>query len=162
MPDRCLEIDNLEISTDRSRIDVQAVHAFLASSYWAEGRALETVEASIRNSLCFGAYLAGQQVAFGRVVTDSATFAYLADIFVLPAYRGLGISKRLVDAIVAHPQLQGVGMMLRTRDAHGLYRQFGFKSPKDPSTMMVRPNGPEIVESSGASERSSERSSGQL
>jgi len=139
------ESTDLEISDDRSRIDVKAVHAFLSTSYWAEGRALETVEASIRNSLCFGAYVAGRQVGFGRAVTDSATFAYLADVFVLPAYRGRGIAKLLVARILSHPQLQGVGMLLRTRDAHELYRQFGFKAPQDPSTLMVRPNGPEVV-----------------
>jgi GNAT superfamily N-acetyltransferase len=138
---------DIEISTDRSRIDVHAVHAFLTSSYWAQGRSLETVEASLQNSLCFGAYLADRQVAFGRAITDSSTFAYLADIFVFPDYRRRGISKMLVRAMVAHPQLQGTGLLLRTRDAHGLYEQFGFRAPKDPSTLMVLPNGPEVVAS---------------
>ncbi len=137
----------LEISTDFSRIDIPAVHAFLTTSYWAEGRPIGTVEASLRNSLCFGAYVAGKQVAFGRVVTDYSTFRYLADVFVFPAYLGRGFSKKLVDTIVAHPQLQGVGLLLRTRGAHGLYRQFGFKPPRDHGTIMVLPNGPEAVSS---------------
>jgi GNAT superfamily N-acetyltransferase len=149
---------DLEISTDFSRIDVPAVHAFLTCSYWAVGRSLATVETSLRNSLCFGAYIAGHQVAFGRVVTDYSTFAYMADVFVIPTHRGLGISKKLVSAMIAYPQLHGVGMLLRTRDAHGLYRQFGFQPPKDPTTLMVLPNGPEVVGSPNNSlERSRDR-----
>jgi GNAT superfamily N-acetyltransferase len=136
---------DIEISTDISRIDVQAVHAFLTSSYWAKDRSIETVETSLKNSLCFGAYIAGKQVAFGRIVTDYSTFAYLVDIFVLPAHRGQGISKKLLSAMIAYPRLQGVGMLLRTRDAHGLYAQFGFKPPTDPSMLMVMLNVPKAA-----------------
>src|SRR3984893_17075551 len=116
-----------EISSDPARIDVAAVHAYLTHAYWAHGRSLATVERSIRHSLCFGVYDSERQVGFGRVVTDYAVFAYLADIFVVPDYRRRGIGKALVRAMVEAPQLQGLQvMLLRTRDAHGLYTPFGF------------------------------------
>jgi GNAT superfamily N-acetyltransferase len=130
---------DLEISTDTARIDVDLVHGFLRTSYWAEGRPRELVERSIANSICFGAYTEGRQVAFGRVVTDRAVFAYLADIFVVPEFRGRGISKRLVRAMLDHPDLASVnGIHLRTRDAHGLYAQFGFGPIANPEEMMAR------------------------
>lgn len=132
---------DLEISTDPARIDVDFVHAYLSTSYWAQGRSRATVEQSIRNSLCFGAYGSGRQVGFGRVITDYAVFAYVADVFVLPDFQGRGIGKTLVRAIVQHPQLQGLQLMLlRTRDAHGLYGRFGFHAIPRPEEMMVRPH----------------------
>jgi ribosomal protein S18 acetylase RimI-like enzyme len=119
---------SIEISTDPTRLDVDLIHRFLSTSYWAQGRTRETVERSIRHSICCGAYDAGRQVAFGRVITDCAVFAYLADIFVIPEYRGRGISKILVRAMLDHPDVSSVRVvMLRTRDAQSLYRQFGFK-----------------------------------
>jgi GNAT superfamily N-acetyltransferase len=131
--------DDLEISTDRSRIDLDLVHAFLSTSYWAQGRSREVVERSIANSICFGAYTEGRQVAFGRVVTDRAVFGYMADIFVVPEFRGRGISKALVRAMLDHPDVAGLkGILLRTRDAHGLYRQFGFAPLQGPDEMMMR------------------------
>ena len=127
-----------EISTDRSRIDVDCVHQFLNQSYWAQGRTRTVVERSIENSLCFGVYTASEQVAFARVITDRAVFAYLADVFVVPEYRGRGISKALMAAVLDHTELQGLKvMLLRTRDAHGLYSQFGFRSISEPSEMMA-------------------------
>lgn len=127
----------LEISTDAARLDVELIHRFLAGSYWASGRTREVVERSIRNSLCFGAYMDGRQVAFGRVITDRAVFAYLADVFVVPEYRGRGISKRLIAYIIGHPDLAGLRVfLLRTRDAHGLYAQFGFERLENPDEMM--------------------------
>ena len=130
---------DLEISTDPARIDVDMVHRFLTTSYWAEGRSREVVERSIAHSISFGAYTAGCQIAFGRVVTDRAVFAYLADIFVVPEFRGCGVSKRLVRAMLDHPDLATVkGIHLRTRDAHGLYAQFGFTPLDNPEEMMVR------------------------
>jgi GNAT superfamily N-acetyltransferase len=131
--------DDLEISTDPARIDVDLVHRFLSTSYWAEGRPRDVVERSIAHSICFGAYTRGRQVAFGRVVTDRAVFAYFADIFVVPEYRGRGISKQLIGAMLAHPDVAGLNSVhLRTRDAHGLYAQFGFVPVGNAEEMMAR------------------------
>jgi GNAT superfamily N-acetyltransferase len=128
-----------EVSCDPSRIDVALVHEFLRTSYWAEGRSREIVERSIRNSLCFGVYVGGRQIAFARVITDRAVFAYLADVFVIPEFRGRGIGKALVKAVLAHPDLQTLrSFMLGTRDAHGLYEPFGFKSIREPQRLMIR------------------------
>jgi GNAT superfamily N-acetyltransferase len=126
-----------EISTDRSRLDLVLIHDFLRSSYWSPGVPLAVVEKAIRNSLCFGAFLHGQQVGFGRVVTDFATIAYIADVFVMPEHRRRGISKTLIRAIIAHPELQGLRrILLATRDAHGLYPQFGFQPLTHPEHFM--------------------------
>jgi GNAT superfamily N-acetyltransferase len=142
---------DLEISSDDGRIDVSLVHEFLRSSYWAEGRSRETVERSIRNSLCFGAYSAGRQIAFARVITDRAVFAYLADVFVVPEFRRRGVSKALMRAILAHPDLQTLrSFSLGTRDAHGLYAQFGFEPVREPQRLMVK-YGPSASESSSSS-----------
>jgi len=127
----------IEISTIRKRMDVDAIRAFLARSYWAAGIPHETVAAAIENSLCFGAFDNARQIGFARVVTDYATFAYLADVYVLEEYRGRGISKLLMTAVRAHPGLQGLRRWhLATRDAHGLYRQFGFSALADPNRHM--------------------------
>ena len=128
-----------EISCDAERIDVPLVHAFLRDSYWAKGRKLETVERSIRNSLCFGVYAGDTQIAFARVITDRTVFAYLADVFVVPEFRGRGVSKLLMRAILAHPDLQTLrAFLLATRDAHGLYAQFGFAALREPARLMAR------------------------
>lgn len=120
--------DDFSISTDKDRIDVVYVHNFLRTSYWAENIPLEVVQRSIKGSLCFGVYEGAKQIGFARVITDEATFAYLADVFIDEAYRGRGLSKWLVETILSYPTLQGLRrFMLATRDAHGLYRQFGFK-----------------------------------
>ena len=130
---------DLEISTDPARIDIDLVHSFLNTSYWAEGRSREVVERSIAHSICFGAYTAGRQVAFGRVVTDRAVFGYFADIFVVHEYRGRGISKQLVQAMLDHPDVARLnGIHLRTRDAHGLYAQFGFAPLANAHELMAR------------------------
>jgi GNAT superfamily N-acetyltransferase len=117
------------ISTDRDRLDVALIHRFLSTqAYWAIGRPRETVERALRNSLPFGLFQGSNQLAFARVVTDYATFAWLADVFVIPEHRGLGLSKLLLRVILAHPELQGLRRwMLATRDAQELYRQFGFQ-----------------------------------
>ncbi|WP_447731159.1 GNAT family N-acetyltransferase [Pseudoxanthomonas suwonensis] len=135
----------LRISDDRSELDVDLIHRFLSrETYWSKGIPRETVERAIAGSLCFGGYLEGEgQVAFARVVTDGATFGYLADVFVLPEYRGRGFSKQLMAAVMAHPQLQGLRrFMLATSDAHGLYARFGFREPARPRTLMeiLRPD----------------------
>ena len=130
----------IEVSADPNRLDVALIHEFLSqSSYWARGRSREAVATSIRNSICFGAYDDDRQVGFARAVTDRAVFAYIADVFVLPEFRGRGIGKMLMQAIVAHPDLQGLTvMLLRTRDAHGLYARFGFEAAHDPDELMSR------------------------
>jgi GNAT superfamily N-acetyltransferase len=130
---------DLEISTDNARLDVDLIHDFLNTIYWAEGRSRALVERTIANSLCFGAYADGRQIAFGRVITDRAVFGYLADIFVIPEFRGRGIGKALVRAMVQHPDIAGLKVvLLRTRDAHGLYRQFGFDELHAADEMMGR------------------------
>ena len=135
-----LEELSLEISTDRARLNVDLIHAFLAESYWAAGRSRAAVEKSISHSLCFGAYIRGEQVAFARLVTDKATFGYLADVFVVPEWRGRGISKQLLQQILDHPDLADISLLLRTRDAHELYKRFGFRACKDPERFMTLVN----------------------
>jgi GNAT superfamily N-acetyltransferase len=129
------------ITSDHRSLDLAAIHAFLSRSYWSPGIPLSVVEKAVANSVAFGAFLGDQQVAFARVVTDKATFAYLADVFVLEAHRGRGLAKRLLHAIDAHDDLQGLRrFMLATRDAHDLYAAFGFKPLANPSRMMERWN----------------------
>jgi GNAT superfamily N-acetyltransferase len=132
------------ISDDRARLDRALIHRFLSErSYWAKGVPRELVDRAIDHSLCFGIYEAGTQVGFARVVTDRATFAWLADVFVLEERRGRGLSKRLMAGILAHPELRGLRrFMLATLDAHGLYQQFGFNAMKDVERYMeiFRPN----------------------
>ena len=130
------------ISTDRNRLDVRIIHDFLAKhSYWAEGRSVDTVTRSLDNSLNFGVYKDEEQVGFARVVTDYATFAWLADVFILESYRGQGLSKWLLDVILSHPELRGFRRwVLATKDAHGLYLQYGFTELRDPSRWMEKFN----------------------
>jgi len=128
----------MEISTDKAKLDVVLIHQFLsAQSTWAKGIPLETVQRSIEHSLCFGAYVDGKQIAFARVVTDKATFAYLMDVFVLPAYRGQGYAKTLMHAVQEHPDLQEIRrFILVSSTARGLYEKFGFQAPAKPETFM--------------------------
>ena len=130
------------ISTDRARLDIPFVHNFLSiDSYWAQGRSAETVQRSIENSLNFGLYHGEQQIGFARVVTDFATFAWLADVFVLDEYRGRGLGKWLVEVIISHPELQKFRRwVLATKDANEIYRQFGFTELKRPERWMERPD----------------------
>jgi GNAT superfamily N-acetyltransferase len=129
-----------EISTDRACLDVAMIHSFLStSSYWARGRSREDVERSIAHSFCFGAFASGAQIAFGRVVTDFTVFGYLADIFVIPEWQGQGVGRRLVRAMIEHPRLQTLQLlMLRTRDAQSFYTSLGFISPRNPLELMAR------------------------
>jgi GNAT superfamily N-acetyltransferase len=135
--------DGYSISTDKSRLDVGLIHDFLSQrSYWAQGRSLATVEKTIAHSLCYGVYTAdGQQVGFARVVTDYATFAWLADVFILETHRGHSLGKWLIETIVTHPDLQGLkSFLLATRDAHELYRRYGgFEPLPTPEKWMKRP-----------------------
>ena len=129
------------LTDERATLDVAYIHAFLSTSYWAQGIPLETVSKSLDNSLCFGLWHGGRQIGFGRAVTDRATFAYLADVFIDPDYRGRGLGKWLVTCILAHPELQGLRRwLLGTRDAHALYRKLGFVPlPKPEIFMEIRP-----------------------
>jgi GNAT superfamily N-acetyltransferase len=126
------------ISDDRTRLDIALIHAFLSErSYWAQGVPIEIVERSIQNSLCFGMFKAGRQIGFARVVTDFTTFAWLADVFIVEEVRGGGFGKKLVAAVIGHPELQQLRrFMLGTRDAHKLYERFGFASLKFPERFM--------------------------
>jgi GNAT superfamily N-acetyltransferase len=130
----------MEISTDKSKLDVEMIHKFLAEeSYWANTRTFEQTRTAIENSLCFGVYVDDRQIGFARVVSDFATFAYIGDVFILDEYRGRGFSKRLMETIVAHPNLQGLRRwLLATKDAHGLYEQFKFAPLKLPERWMER------------------------
>lgn len=134
--------DGYLISDDPARLDVGAIHAYLTCSYWAAGIPLEIVERSVRNSLCFGLYAAaGEQVGLVRVVTDYATYAWLCDVYVLEAHRGRGLSKAMLQAVLSHPRLQTVRRFtLATRDAHGLYAQFGFCPLAKPESQMEKRN----------------------
>lgn len=130
----------LRISTDPAELDLDLVHRFLAEeSAWARGIPRATLERAIAHSLCFGGFVGDAQIAFARVITDRATFANLVDVFVLPAHRGRGHSRALMDAVLAHPELQGLRRFtLATSTAHGLYQRFGFTSPLKPQTLMER------------------------
>jgi len=125
------------ITTDPKKLDIDAIHAFLSRSFWAEGISRETVATSIANSLCFGLFDGSAQVGFARVVTDRATYAYLCDVYVLETHRGHGLGKWLIETVMAHPDLQGLRrFQLVTRDAHGLYRRHGFDKPQHPERQM--------------------------
>ena len=130
------------ISTDNELLDVRVVHDFVSNqSYWGQGRKLEVVQRALDHSLNFGIYKDKQQIGFGRVVTDYATFAWIADVFVLSEFRGQGLSKWLMEVMVAHPQLQGFRRwVLATKDAHNLYSRFGFIPLHRPERWMERPD----------------------
>lgn len=155
--------DGFLVSDDPARIDAAAVHAYLTRSYWAAGIPLEVVRRSIAHSLCFGVYEVARdhaQVGFARVISDRATFAYLCDVYVLEPYRGRGLSKLLIERAMTHPSLQGLRRwMLITRDAHGLYRQFGFTVAEHPENIM-QVRDPEVYrrgQNSRAAEQQSSR-----
>ena len=126
------------ISADKSLLDIDFVHHFLSEqTIWAKGISEDIVKRSIKNSICFGVYLNHKQIGFARVISDEATFAYLADVFIIPDFRGEGYSKELVKFIMAYPQLQGLRRwVLLTADAHGLYRKFGFENSEYPDRFM--------------------------
>jgi GNAT superfamily N-acetyltransferase len=133
-----------EIDTDAARIDLDLTHAFLTTdAYWSPGVPREVVERAIANSMNFGVYKIGglgdAQAGFTRVVSDKATFAWICDVFVLPEHRGHGLGKWLMEVVTSHPDLQGLRRwLLGTRDAHGLYKQYGFHELEDPTTYMIR------------------------
>ncbi|MGN6207412.1 GNAT family N-acetyltransferase [Asticcacaulis sp.] len=129
-----------EVTMDTAKIDFDAVYRFLnAESNWAEGIPRDLFDRAMRNALCFAGHLAGEQIAFARVITDRATFANLVDVFVVPEYRGNGYATRLLEQVFAHPDLQGLRRFtLATSDKHGLYEKFGFHAPMRPDTLMER------------------------
>ena len=136
-------VDGYEISTDPTRLDIDAMHAYLTRSYWSPGIPRDVVERAARGSLCFGVYQGDRQVGLARVVTDHATFAYLCDVYVLEEHRGKGLSKWLMREVMAHPALTGARrVMLGTRDAHGLYARHGFQAPPNDGVLMqiLRPD----------------------
>jgi len=134
--------NSFSIYTDPEKMDIPYIHRYLSEeSYWARNIPLETVRRSIAGSLCFGVFEGEKQVGFARVMTDKATFGYLADVFIDERYRGLGLSKWMMESIMAHPDLQGFrSWMLATRDAHGLYAQFGFGGLDEPQLFMRKSN----------------------
>lgn len=132
-------MDSYEITTDAARFDMDAIHAFLASAYWSVGIPRATLARAIENSVCFGVLHHGHQIGFARMITDKATFAYLADVYVLEQHRGKGLARRLMQHITAHPELQGLRrVLLATRDAHALYRGFGFRPLAAPDRMLEK------------------------
>ncbi len=127
------------ITTDKTHLDIDVIHGFLNTSYWAAGRSAETIRISIENSLVFGIFKSNEQVGFARIITDYATFAWIADVFVLDAHRGKGLSKWLMEVIISHPELQGFRRwVLATKDAHDLYRKYGFTELTRPERWMER------------------------
>lgn len=129
-----------EISTDPARLDLKVIHHFLTHSYWATGITPETVKKSVENALCFGMYESSKQIGFARVITDFARIAHLADVFIIEPYRGRGLATWLMQCIMSHPELRGLRWVLRTKDAHGLYRKFGFEALQEPETYMEAVN----------------------
>jgi GNAT superfamily N-acetyltransferase len=132
--------EDFDISTDRSRLNIEFIHNFLSTqAYWAMGRSFDVVQRAIENSLNFGVFAGAQQIGFARVVTDFATFAWVADVFIVEEYRGQGLGVWLIEVITSHPQLQGFRRwILATRDAHELYRRFGFNELPNPQRYMEK------------------------
>ena len=129
--------EDFSITTDKSKIDISYVHRILSNSYWSENIPFAIVQRSITGSLCFALFFQQKQIGFARVISDEATFAYLADVFIDPDFQGKGLSKWLIKTIMDYPSLQGLRrILLATRDAHGLYRQFGFTPLSSPERWM--------------------------
>ncbi len=132
-------MNDLIISDDKSKLDVELIYKFLTSSYWAEGRTIEAVKKSIEHSICYGVYKANRQIGFARIVTDSTVFAYLMDVFILEEHRGKGYSKLLLKKIFEDDRFKSIKKwMLATKDAHSLYAQFGFGEIKNPDRLMEK------------------------
>lgn len=136
--------ENFSISTDKATLDLQYIHQFISNSYWAAGIPYETLKRSIDGSESFGLFDGRKQIGFARVVTDYATFAYLADVFVDESYRGKGLATWMMETIISYPKLQGFrNWFLATRDAHNLYKKFGFTALDQPERFM-RKNDPQV------------------
>ena len=132
------EKDGFLLTTDKTKLDITSIHQYLSTeAYWCKNVSIEIVKRSIEGSMCFGIFHGQQQVGFARVITDTATFGYLADVFIINDYKGRGLAKWLMQCIMGHPELQGFrSWMLATRDAHGLYSRFGFKPLEKPERIM--------------------------
>jgi GNAT superfamily N-acetyltransferase len=143
-------VNGYEISTHPARLDVDVIHGYLREAYWSPGVVRDVVERSIARSLCFGLYAPdGAQAGFARAVTDGATFAWIADVFVLEAHRGRGLGVWLMQTLLAHPELQGLRrIVLATKDAHGLYERFGFVPLRTPERWMEESDGSSSLKSS--------------
>jgi len=125
------------VSTDKRKLDISVIHGYLKNAYWSKNKPKDLVRKSIKGSICFGVYHQKKQVGFARVITDLATFGYLADVFILPEFQGKGLGKLLIKTIMEHPDCQGFrSWSLATKDAHGLYAQFGFKEMENPKIWM--------------------------
>lgn len=148
--------DAIEISSDPARLDRDLVHSFLSrESYWALGVARETVERAIDGSIPFGMYENGAQVGFARAVTDGSTFAWIADVFVVGSHRRRGLGRRLVEAVLDHPEIRGSrNVLLATADAHGLYARYGFVPLAQPDRYLNlrKPGGEPFVPAPGGPE----------
>ena len=131
--------DGFTVSTDREKLDRDAIHRFLAGSYWARGIPRDIVDRSIENSVCFGLYAEDKMIGFARVISDAATFGYLSDVFVLPSHRGRGLATWFMEVVMGHPDFRGIRRwMLATADAHGLYRKVGFTQLSKPERIMEK------------------------
>ena len=138
IPPREFNRDDYIVSTDSSLLDLPRIHEYLTEeAYWSRGIAFETFQKSVENSLCFGLYHQEMQIGFARVISDFATFAYLADVFVIEEFRGRGLGKWLIKCVISHPEIQELRRwMLITSDAHGLYQHYGFKTLGHPESFM--------------------------
>ena len=127
------------ISTDKKQLNIPFIHAFITGTYWAKGRTIQEVETTIDNCLCFGVYYQNKQIGFARILTDEIVFGYLMDVFISPPFQGQGISKMLMNNILKHPIISNLEkILLKTKDAHGLYQQFGFEKITDGGKFMIR------------------------
>jgi GNAT superfamily N-acetyltransferase len=136
-----MNVEGFSISSDKTKLDLEMICNFLSSAYWANQRPREIIIKSLEHSVCFGLYHLDKQIGMARVVTDYATFAYLCDVFVLEEFQGRGLGKFLMQTVVAHPDLTYIRrFLLATKDAHGLYAQFGFESLVAPERWMARIN----------------------
>lgn len=131
-----VKFDEFLISTEKALLNKEMIYAFLARSYWANKRPIETINKTIENSICFGVYHGSRQIGFARVVTDEAVVFWLGDVFIDEEYRGKGIGKKLIETIVNYEKIKGLSGVLGTADAHGLYEQYGYV--KEPEKLMVR------------------------
>lgn len=129
--------DDYVISTDKEKLDMNAIFDFLSQTYWAKQRNVATVKKTLENSLCFGVYQNNKQIGFARVVSDYAVTSYLFDVYILSAYQSMGLGKWLIDVIVNHPLIKDTVMCLATKDKHDFYQQFGFKLHENPERIMV-------------------------
>lgn len=129
-------LNSIQISNDKSLLHKETIYEFLTRSYWASKRSKAVIDKSIENSVCYGVYDEGRQIGFARIITDEATLYWICDVFIDEEYRGLGIGKRLIETITNAEDYKNLFGFLGTRDAHGLYHQYGFE--KDPENYMGR------------------------